>query len=368
MKVLRSSFFHSSPPFIMRLFRQLIGIDVSAKKLAVYFLRQYDDLSTKCAGSKSFDNTESGLVKLFAWLDKRTNSALPVQCVMEATGVYHERAAYGLHDAERPVCIVLPNRIKAYAHSLNNYSKTDDIDAEMIACFAAANKLKNWAPPSPHMRRLRTLTRERQQIINERTEVKCQRAAYQASAHPPARTLRRIEVRINFLDRQVAQIEKELKELCAADEVLSRGLKVLKSMPGVQLVTACVLMAETDCFALFSNRNQLIKYAGLDVVDKQSGTSVKGRSKVSKRGNSHLRAALFMPAKTVSKKTGAMRPLFEKQFAKYDNYNKALMPIQRKLLLLAYALFKTDTLYDPNYKNNNNKMETEQAALMDCLQ
>lgn len=349
----------------MLLFRQLLGIDVSAKKLVVHFLRQYSDLSTKCAGSKSFDNTKNGLVKLFTWLDKRIDSAYPVQCIMEATGVYHELAAYTLHDAERPTCIVLPNRIKAYARSLNNYSKTDDIDAEMIARFAAANKLNNWAPPSPHMRQLRTLTRERQQIVNERTEVKCQRVAYRASAHPPAKTLERIEGRIRFLDRQAAEIEKELKELCAADEVLSRGLKILKSMPGVQLITACVLMAETDCFALFNNRNQLIKYAGLDIVDKQSGTSVRGRSKVSKRGNSHLRAALFMPAKTVSKKTGAMSQLFEKQFAKYNNYNKALMPVQRKLLLLAYALFKTDTLYDPNYNNN---MKTEQAALMDCLQ
>jgi len=336
----------------MRLLRQQVGIDVAADTLYVYFQQQAENLSLKCKGRRKFDNTAKGHSQLLDWINKRLKSDGPVQCVMEATGVYHESLAYYLYEASCPVVIVLPNRIKAYARSLNNYSKTDRIDAQMIARYAAFNCLDNWSPPSPRIRHLRFLTREHQQLTQERTQVKNQYATHSKAAYPNANTLNRMKRRIEFVDQQIQEIERELAELSANDRVLSRGVEVLTSIPGIGTLTACKIMAETDCFALFANRRQVIKYAGLDVIERQSGTSVKGKARVSKRGNSYLRSAMFMPAKCVSRTKGKMRQLYERHYEKYDNYNKALMPIQRKLLLLAYALLKKDELYDPAYETS----------------
>lgn len=349
----------------MNIIRQHVGVDVSAKTFHVHFQNQAADFTLTCKGRRKFDNTPAGHRAFVEWVEKRRRHGLVLQVVMEATGAYHEALAYYCHERQLPVVIVLPNRIKAFARSLNNHSKTDRIDAAIIARYAASTALEVWQPVSPHMRRFRFLTREREQLIEERTQIKNQRHATQLSAHCPPATLERQARRIDFIDKQIDQIETELAELAHGDKRLARGVEVLSSIPGIGMTTACIILAETDCFALFSNRRQLIKYAGLDIVERQSGTSVHGKSRVSKRGNSHLRAALYMPAKTVSRANGSYRNVFDRYHDRYGIYNRALLPVQRRLLLLAYALMKHDECYDAQH--GKQQIEQEQVAITDHL-
>ncbi|MEM1215947.1 MAG: IS110 family transposase [Bacteroidota bacterium] len=331
----------------MEILNQSVGVDVSKAELVVYFEVMYKNQSTKKVGQRKFDNTLSGIKKLVKWIDKRSDSEVLLQVVMEATGRYHEALAYHLCELHYRVCIVLPNRIKHFARSLNQFSKTDPIDAAIIAHYGACQVLDAWLPASPLMRRLRELTRERQDLIKMRTQVTNRRCAMRASARPQKDILERLNLQLDFFNDQIDQIEAHIAQLKHQDNDLSQQITRLTSVPYIGVVTASIILAETSGFQLFENRNQLIKYAGLDVVERQSGSSIKGKSKISKRGNAHLRGALYMPAVGAISKPGVFQDIYQRCLQRHGNTNKALMAVQRKLLLVAFGLHQSQQMYDP---------------------
>lgn len=330
----------------MEILNQSIGVDISKSELVAYFELMYKDQSTKKVGQRKFDNTPSGIKKFVQWIVKKSVDGILLQVVMEATGRYHESLAYHLVDAHYRVCIVLPNRIKHFARSLNQFSKTDSIDAAVIARYGSCQVLEAWQPASPLMRRLRELTRERQDIIKMRTQVTNRRFAMRVSARPQTDILERLGLQLEFFNAQIAQIETQIAELKRKDSVLSEQINRLVSIPHIGLVTASIILAETGGFQLFENRNQLIKYAGLDIVERQSGSSIRGKSKISKRGNSHLRGALYMSALGAISKPGVFQDTYQRCLERHGNGNKALMAVQRKLLLVAFGLHQSQQMYD----------------------
>ena len=144
---------------------------------------------------------------------------------------------------------------------------------------------------------MRELSRERQDIIQMRTQAKCRFAALVSGHKPPKKTLNRIKRQIALFDEQLAQIEADMERLRQKDEQLSQSVSLLCSISHIGTTTAFIIIAETNDFQLFENRNQLIKYAGLDVIERQSGSSIMGKSKISKRATDtceqHLIWALF---------------------------------------------------------------------------
>ncbi len=108
-------------------------------------------------------------------------------------------------------------------------------------------------------------------------------------------------------------------------------------------------MAETNGFDLIRNKKQLSSYAGLDVKEKQSGTSVKGKPKISKKGNKHLRKALHMPALAAIRHDERFKSIFARLVSVHGIKMKAAVAIQRKLLELMYTLYKKQEKYDMDY-------------------
>ena len=146
---------------------------------------------------------------------------------------------------------------------------------------------------------------------------------------------------------QIDQVIADIQTLRAKDESLAQSLERLESIPAIGPVTACTLLAETGGFVLFENRNQLVKYAGMDVVERQSGTSVRGQGRLSKRGNAQLRSALYMCAVTASRTPSAsvFRQTYQRQLAKHGIKKKALMAVQRQLLLVAFGVHRSGQNY-----------------------
>ncbi|HAD13144.1 MAG TPA: IS110 family transposase, partial [Saprospirales bacterium] len=106
---------------------------------------------------------------------------------------------------------------------------------------------------------------------------------------------------------------------------------------------------ETDGFALFKNKAQLVSFAGYDVVQRESGTSVKGTTRISKKGNSYIRRALYFPALTAVKYEPQFKDFYQRVFEKSFIKMKGYVAVQRKLLVLIYTLYKKEEPYDPQY-------------------
>ena len=181
-----------------KIIKQIVAIDVAQKELVVFLGRMYDDWTPELYANKTFPNTLKGFMTLVAWVKKLTDDSGSLRYVMEATGVYHEPLAYFLDEKGYEVTIVFPNKISNYFKTLDVKTITDKTSAEAIAMFGLEKKLKTWKRPKRIFRDLRQLTRERDQIVQERTMVKNQLHAEQAEAYPNAGSVQRIKKRIQF--------------------------------------------------------------------------------------------------------------------------------------------------------------------------
>ena len=341
-----------------KIVKQVAGIDVAQDELVVCMGRMHDDLTPELHASKTFANTTKGFVSFVEWVKKITNASVPVRFVMEATGVYHESLAYYLDEQELEVSIVLPNKISNYARSLDVKTVTDKTASEAITLFGLERKLDQWRRPKGMYKKLKRLTRERGQLIDERTVLKNQLHAEQAGAEPYKKSIERIKKRIALLDKQEKDIMQELAEMIRTDKEMQRLILLICSLPGVRLLTAATIIGETNGFDLIRNKRQLTSYAGLDVKEKQSGTSVKGKPRISKRGNKHVRKAMHMPALAAIRHDERYKTIFARLVSRHGIKMKAAVAVQRKLLEMMYTIFKTNKPYDKNYfKNQNEKPE-----------
>ncbi|MEI9946327.1 MAG: IS110 family transposase [Chitinophagaceae bacterium] len=268
---------------------------------------------------------------------------------MEATGVYHESLAYFLAERQMDVSVVLPNKISNYVRTLSVKTITDKTASEAITQFGLERNLDSWHPPKGIYKKLRQLTRERDQLVESRTAVKNQLHAETAEAQPNKTSVARTKKRIAFLDKQEAEIKEELRELVGQDEEMKKLLIIICSIPGVGLLTAVTVLAETNGFDLIRNKKQLTSYAGLDVREKQSGTSVKGKPKISKKGNRYLRKAMHFPALTAIRHDERFKAIFARMVAKHGIKMKAAVAIQRKLLEMIFTIYKSKIAYDKEY-------------------
>lgn len=301
------------------------------------------------SNSVSFKNTKQGFKKLILWTDKNIISKeIPLFFVMEATGSYYENLAYFLFINNFKLSVILPNKIRNYAKSLEAKSKTDPIDSATITRFGLERKLKLWTPPSNSIKTIKSLCREYHSIKTMITEVKNQLHAKNHSHCPDKKSIKRKSSLLNLLSKQVEQIEQDIQQIINQDDQLSHKIDNLCSIKGLGFISVVTVIAETNCFELVNNQKQLASYAGLDVVFYQSGIK-KGKTSISKRGNKFLRKAVFMPALSASRHNHNMKELYDRLVAKGKNKKLALIAVARKLLLLIYTLWKNDSEYIPNY-------------------
>ena len=269
---------------------------------------------------------------------------------MEATGVYYESLAFYLIENERKTHVLLPNKVKKFGESLDYKSKTDHIDSKILGQIGVERKLEDWKLNSVFFRSLKKLSREREQIMNQRSILKNQLHAESHSAEPLESTLERINSRILFLGQHLKSIDKELRELVKTDTGLSKKIDQILTIPGVGFVTAITIIAETQGFINMKNMKQLTSYAGLDVQLKESG-NWSGKPHISKKGNSRIRKALYMPSRTSIQYNKQYKQFYERVTPNKVNGLIALTAIKRKLLGLIYTLWKKDRYYDENYQS-----------------
>jgi transposase len=339
----------------MKILKQVVAADVDQKNLVVSIGRLNEDLSAEIYAQKVFSNNEKGFNSLISWTHKFTIRDLPVHYVMEATGVYHESFAYFLDAKGELVSVVLPNVVSNYHRTLELKTVTDKSSSEVIARLALSRQLSMWHRPNRVLKKVKQLTRERDQLVHERTLIKNQLHAEKAEAEPGKSSLIRMEKRISLLNKQEKEIQSEIQQLIKGDSELEHQVDLICTIPGVGSLTAAAVLAETNGFELIRNKRQLTSYAGLDVKEKQSGTSVRGKSRISKRGNRHLRKALHMPALAAIRSNQQYKNIFVRLVTKHGIKMKAAVAVQRRLLELMYIVHKTKNPYQHDHQQKNTK-------------
>lgn len=337
-----------------------LGIDISKDDFHVCLMGILPDGSTSILGRRKFSQTPGGFSKLTAWLKKHglcTKS--PLQIVMEATGVYHEFLLFTLHDQGFAPCLILAKQAKDYGKSLNSFSKNDQKDSEVLAHLASHRKLDPWKPFSEQIYQLRSLMRHRRVLIQERVVFQNRLHALKYAQVPSEPVLASTKALIDTFTKQIKAAEKKATALAKADKPFWKKIqKIVSSLPGIGLITMLEVISETNGFAQFTSIGQLICYAGYDIIENQSGKHT-GKTKISKRGNARIRAAMYMPALSVIRnKVQPFYNLFERVLKRSGFLKKkAQVAVQRKLLIYIYVLWKNDEEFDPQKVSQANKSE-----------
>jgi len=319
-----------------------LGIDVSGDSLECKLVAIGSDQGVKMLAGHSFGNRAAGFEPLHNWLHKQLKYAdIPLCVVMEATGVYYEAIAQYLYDQSYAVCVVLPNKAKRYMQALGLKSKTDRIDAAGLARMGAEQRLSTWEPMSAEFAELRTLTRHLRRLQEFKTDIRSQLEAHRRMSYPSRVIIEKMEQMMRGMEEQVRDVKRAVEEHVQAHPDLNAQVyRILNGLQGVGILTVCVILAETNGFKLFGNVRQLISFCGYDVKENQSG-NIKGKARISKQGNSHVRRILHMPALNVVR--FGVEPFASVWQRVYENSGvkmKAYVAIQRKLLVLIYTLYK----------------------------
>jgi transposase len=342
----------------MKLIKKVIGVDISKESFMIRFGALDNSLEQKISKAYSFKNNKTGFNQLLKTInkinffssDEQTSEDVPVWFVMEATGVYYEHLAYFLADNKFSLSVILPNKMKYFAKTLEIKSKTDGIDAAIQTQFGLERKLKAWKAPSETFKILKELTREYHTINKSLTQIKNRLHAKNYAYQPTRETVKRINEQKKLLKKQITQIREQISSTVKNDIELFNKIKKIITIEGVKIITAVSVICETNGFALVENKNQLTSYAGFDIVHDQSGTHT-GKTRISKKGNSFLRKAVYMPAISAARYNQNLSALYKRLCITKINKKVALVAIARKLLLLIYTLWKKDQEFIVNYSN-----------------
>lgn len=318
-----------------------LGVDVAKAKLDCMLL----DTSSGKLKSKSIANTAAGFAQLLEWLAKQ-KAAMP-HVVMEPTGMYHENAALALADAGLVVSLVNPAQLRAFAHGLGVKTKTDKADSVVLARYGATQNPAPWQPPSASARRLKTLLTRRDAVADDLQRELNRQEANEFS--PAPETVREsIAQSIAFLKDELKRLEKMIAAHIDDDPDLRHKKQLLETIPGVGPRVSGHM---TALFAgrTFDRAEQLAAYLGLVPVEWQSGSSVRGKPRMSKAGPAHLRKVLYMPAVVARRCNPHIKALNERLLAKGKSKMASIGAAMRKLAHLCFGVVHTGKPYDPKF-------------------
>lgn len=308
-----------------------VGIDVSKETLDACLLKE-----TGKPQHKQFENSPKGHAKLLRWA-LHMSAGVPLHFAMESTGSYSTGVASFLVQSQQKVSVVNPALIKYAGLAQGVGNKTDKADARLIADYTRKENPPLWRMAAPEVQKLVSLVRHLDTLIQQRTQTQ-NRLAQPLLDQSVQRSLKKL---LRFLDKEIAAVQAQINQHIGNTPSLKADQELLLSIPGIGETTAQTILAELPDVSQFSSAQSAAAYAGLNPKEYQSGTSVKKRTRLSKRGNAHLRAALYWPAISATR----FNPLVRAHYLRLLEGGKcpmaALGAAMRKLLMIAYGVLKS---------------------------
>ena len=317
---------------VMDKIKHFYGVDIS---------KSFFDVVDQAGKHDQFSNDLKGFRSFLKAIQKDS------LIVMEATGYYHYRLAQYLYEKGITVSVVNPLSVKRFIQMKLSKVKTDKSDAKAICEYAQATEVPLYTARNAVQAECLQLLSLQDLYLKQRTAVKNKIHGEKALGTPSKAVSRSLNRMLKQLEKELSQIELKLESLIR--ETQEDQLEQLTSIPGMGKKTAMLLIVLTDGFTGFENARQLCCYSGLTPTIRQSGTSVRGRSRISKVGNRKLRNLLFMCSFTACRTNKACRELYERIVEKGKSKKLALIAVCNKLLKQAFAIAKSGTYYQENY-------------------
>ena len=353
-------------------FRQCVGIDVSKDKFTacLYMYDRAGDVGC-CTKSIDFANTKSGFNQMVRWSRREAVKERPLTYLMEPTGVYYEHLAYHLHKIGQTVYVVLPNKARKFCEAEGIKTKTDAMDARCLALLGCVSRrLKPWSPPAPIYRELRQMTRFHADLCEVRTSVANRMEALDHMEGMARSVHKNCERLLQEIDMLMEKNNKAIMEKVAEDRELQDKVRRIAKVKGLREPTIVCVIAETKGFHYIENRKQIVGYAGLDVKARQSGKE-DPRHCISKKGNAHIRAALYMPALVAVRYNRQIKAAYGRICQRHPNGKMiGVTAAMRRLLLLIYTLWKNGEEYNETRDKTHTPGKKEQEheyAPEDCI-
>ena len=317
-----------------------VGIDVGCKELVMVV--RHNDKSRK---ARSFCNTADGHQKIIKALSSPKKK---VKICLEATGIYHFDLSIALcQKQEFNVMIVNPKASRNFAEALMTRSKTDQVDAEILAQYAEHMPFQTWQVPRDNVLQLRAFSRKIAALTKLKAQTKNQLHALKSTKTVPDIIVEETLCSITFFEEQIQRLKDHALLLIDSDATLKSSLEIITSTTGIAETSAIQLMGELLILPKDMTDRQWVAFAGLDPRHYQSGTSVAKKPRISKAGNHYLRQALYMPALCAATHDKHVRAyylhLVEDQGLKKM---QALCAVMRKLLHAIHAMLKYETNFD----------------------
>jgi len=314
-----------------------IGIDVAAKTVDVASCQQ-----GVISPTGTFPQSPAGHRQLI----RRLELLKPQGVILEATGVYYLDLAVALDQAGLPVSVINPRSARRFAELKLVHTKTDSVDAGLLAEYGMRMTPRPWRAPDPLCLGLRDLGRQINRLIGTRTQAKNRLHALTVSSHTSRLLIEDEQSGIAMLDQRIRRLQHAAVELIEQSPELSRKYQCLIAGKGIGEVTAIALLAEFCVLPKQLKAPQVSRHAGLDVRLHQSGTSINRPARLSKAGNAYLRAALYMPAMSVIQHDPRAKAFYQSLVARGKKKKQALCAVMRKYLTGLWACFKYGEPFD----------------------
>jgi len=318
-----------------------IGIDVSKAKLDCLWFKTFNNNKVR---TKVLPNTGKGHAALMAWAIKQTGASVEcIRFVMEATGIYHEALAYALHETGARVYIVNPARIREYAKSLGSHTKTDKKDSAVIARFGITQPLREWQPEPEAIRTLKALI-SRLEAVAKDSQREQNRLEKAEIAQTTAAVLTSIHTVLAQLEQEKKHLEDLINQHIDRHPTLKQDRRLLESIPGIGPVLSRMMMAVIRSRD-FASAPQCAAFIGLNPVQHESGSSVRGRSHLSKTGHANIRAKLYMAAVVCIQYNPDIKRQYERLLKNGKTKMSALGAAMRKLVHICFGVLKHQQPY-----------------------
>ena len=325
----------------MTKWKAVIGVDVSKDEISVAVLVEGKEVEFSCKNKGT--DFEKRIIKILKGINKSE-----ILIVMENTGNYHLKLAFYLHNCGYSVCVVNPFIIKKYAEMKMKRAKTDKADAKIIANFGrTADDLKMFVPKSDVQYKIEIKLKaieDFQKIINSLLN---QMNALKQIPVCNSELIKPYQKTVDELSKQIKQLEKEIDSLVS--EHYQKEKKILESVPGVGKRASAMMVSMLSGFESFETGKQVASFLGICPSPYQSGTSIKKKGRISKKGNAYIRKLLFMCALPASRFNEGCRLLYQRLRQKGKDSRLALIAVANKLIKICFACLKNRTFYNKNY-------------------
>lgn len=288
--------------------------------------------------TETFQNDAKGIHRFISKLDPAVH-----HCVMEATGNYCFLLLYLLDKAGVKASLVNPKKTKNYARMVMSVTKTDSMDACLIADFGEKFKPEPYKFPSEKIMLLKQKKTVLRQLQKQLTATKNLQSSLEPLPVKDKDCIQSLKKTTEFLEKQIKSMQQEMEEDAAS--VFSAQIELLTSIKGIGVTLATALIIATGGFAYFDNAKQLSRFIGICPTIEQSGTSVNIRGHINRNGDETLRSMLYVAAWSASQHNAACRECYQRLRSKGKSGKEAMIAVANKLVRQAFAVVKSGESY-----------------------